>query len=97
MIRPERVRIEPYGSAGPNRVPAMVERLVFLGAATQVMLRLAPGGAAAGAGPERRRAARQLAQGTPVHVYLAPDALRVLGGAAREVPVGDADAPLVAS
>ena len=43
VIRPERVRIEEHGSAGPNRVPAMVERLVFLGAATQVMLRLAPG------------------------------------------------------
>src|SRR6185369_15695150 len=42
LIRPERVRIEPYGhdgQVGPNRVPAMVERLVFLGASTQVMLR----------------------------------------------------------
>src|SRR5204863_9457671 len=46
LIRPERVRIESYnqdGPAGPNRVPAMIERLVFLGASTQVMLRLAPG------------------------------------------------------
>src|SRR5689334_14661490 len=42
VIRPERVRIEEHSTAGPNRVPAMVERLVFLGAATQVMLRLAP-------------------------------------------------------
>src|SRR6266702_1568465 len=35
LIRPERVRIEPYGhdgQVGPHRVPAMVERLVFLGA-----------------------------------------------------------------
>jgi threonine dehydrogenase-like Zn-dependent dehydrogenase len=40
------VRIEehgPAGSAGDNRVPGMVERVVFLGAATQVLLRLAPG------------------------------------------------------
>src|SRR3984893_4389974 len=43
VIRPERVRIEAYGSTGENRVPAMVERLVFLGAATQVMLRLGAG------------------------------------------------------
>ncbi|MBV9207411.1 MAG: ABC transporter ATP-binding protein, partial [Actinobacteria bacterium] len=43
VIRPERVRIEAHGSPGENRVPAMVERVVFLGAATQVMLRLAPG------------------------------------------------------
>ena len=43
VIRPERVKVEPHGSAGPNRVPALVERLVFLGPATQVMLRLATG------------------------------------------------------
>ncbi|MGH2930078.1 MAG: ABC transporter ATP-binding protein, partial [Solirubrobacteraceae bacterium] len=43
VIRPERVRIETHGSAGDNRVPAMVERVVFLGAAIQVMLRLAAG------------------------------------------------------
>ena len=30
VIRPERVRVEPHGSAGVNRVPAMVERLVYL-------------------------------------------------------------------
>ena len=45
VIRPERVRTEPYGQdgqAGPNRVPAMVERLVFLGASTQVMPRSPP-------------------------------------------------------
>ena len=38
-----------------------------------------------------------LAQGTPVHVFLAPDALRVLGGAAREVPVAPEDDSLVSS
>src|SRR5215468_1691761 len=43
VIRPERVRIEEHGSAGENRVPAMVERVVFLGSATEVLLRLAPG------------------------------------------------------
>jgi hypothetical protein len=36
-----------------------------------------------------------LAQGTPVHAYLPPDALRVLAGA-RDVPV-PAEEPLVAS
>ena len=43
-IRPERVRIEPYESPGANRVPAMVERLVFLGF-------LHPGDPATGARP----------------------------------------------
>ena len=96
VIRPERVRIEPYGSAGDNRVPAMVERLVFLGAATQVMLRL-------GAGMPLQALVQNdgeqtgLAQGSPVHVYLPSDGLRVLGGAAREVPVAPEDDSLVSS
>ena len=42
-VRPERVRLEPFEATGVNRVPAMVERLVFLGSATQVIVRLAPG------------------------------------------------------
>ena len=79
VIRPERVRIEQYGSTGPNRVPAMVERLVYLGSATQVYLRLAAGSDIQvllqnDGGPEK------LVQGTPVTAYLAPDALRVLSG-----------------
>jgi spermidine/putrescine transport system ATP-binding protein len=94
VIRPERVRIEPYGSAGHNRIAAMVERLVFLGAATQVMLRLAPG-IPLQALTQNDGAAGGLAQGSPVHVFLPPDALRVLGGASREVPVAQAEDSLV--
>ena len=93
LIRPERVRIEPYGQdgqAGPNRVPAMVERLVFLGASTQVMLRLAPGALLQAVVPNDGTEAT-LSQGTPVHVFLAPDVLRVLGGATRDVPVAEGD------
>ncbi len=79
VIRPERVRVEPHGSAGDNRVPAMVERVVFLGAATQVMLRLATGASLqALLQNDGDSAAGTLAQGTPVHAYLPPDALRVL-------------------
>ena len=43
VIRPERVRLEPYGTTGPNRVPGMVERLVYQGPATQLVVRLANG------------------------------------------------------
>jgi spermidine/putrescine transport system ATP-binding protein len=95
VIRPERVRIEAHGSPGDNRVPAMVERVVFMGAATQVMLRLAPGVPLQvlvqndGEHPD-------LAQGTPVHAHLPPDALRVLAGARGVVPAL-AEEPLVAS
>ncbi len=42
-IRPVRVQLEPYGSTGPNRVPGMVERLVYQGPATQLVVRLAKG------------------------------------------------------
>jgi spermidine/putrescine transport system ATP-binding protein len=96
VIRPERVRIEPYGSGGDNRVPAMVERLVFLGSATEVILRL-------GAGVPLQALIQNdgekttLAQGAPVHLFLPPDALRVLGGKKRDVPVAPEDDSLVIS
>src|SRR6185436_18051076 len=90
LIRPERVRIEPYGhdgQVGPNRVPAMVERLVFLGASTQVMLRLAPGTQLQALVQNDGDHPQHLSQGTPVQVYLAPDALRVLRGDANDAAV----------
>ena len=93
-IRPERVRIEPHGSGGPNRIAGMVERLVFLGAATQVMLRLAPGVPLQALVQNDGELPPALAQGSPVQIYLAPDALRVLGGSA--VPAAD-EGPLVAT
>jgi spermidine/putrescine transport system ATP-binding protein len=90
VIRPERVKLEEYGSAGPNRVPAMVQRLVYLGSATQAILRLGPG-------PELQAlfqndgGGQKLTQGTPVHAYLAPDALRVLAGGGQVAdPAGEA-------
>ena len=55
VIRPERVKIEDFGSAGPNRVPAMVERLVYLGSIDAGVP--APGGRdrPAGGAAERRQ------------------------------------------
>ncbi len=79
IIRPERVRIEEFGSVGPNRVPAMVERLVYLGSATQVHLRLAAG-IDIQALLQNDGGQAELAQGTPVHAFLPSDALRVLSG-----------------
>ena len=89
VIRPERVRIEEHSSAGPNRIPGMVERLVFLGAATQVLLRLAPGAQLQALVQNDGDHPQHLAQGTPVQVYLAPDALRVLRGSALGVAEED--------
>jgi spermidine/putrescine transport system ATP-binding protein len=42
-IRPERVQLHGYDSSGANRVPGMVERVVFLGSTTQILVRLASG------------------------------------------------------
>jgi spermidine/putrescine transport system ATP-binding protein len=89
VIRPERVRVEEHGSDGPNRVPALVDRVVYLGAATQVYLRLAAGESLQAVAPNEDAAG--WSQGTPVHVYLPADALRVLAGDAEPAPA-DAEA-----
>ena len=40
----ERVELEPHGAAsGPNRLPAMVERIVYVGSAVKVIIRAATG------------------------------------------------------
>ena len=81
VIRPERV-LEPYGTTGPNRVPGMVERLVYQGPSTQLVVRLANG--------ESLQALIQN-QGQPITwrqgmlaiaVHLPADALRVLASSA---------------
>jgi spermidine/putrescine transport system ATP-binding protein len=89
VIRPERVRVEEHGSAGQNRVPALIDRVVYLGAATQVHLRLATGESLQAVVPNEDAAG--WAQGTPVHAYLPADALRVLAGDAEPAPA-DAEA-----
>jgi spermidine/putrescine transport system ATP-binding protein len=76
-IRPERVHLHPYESAGVNRLPGMVERLVFLGSTTHIYVRLATG-AALQALMRNEGAALPYSQGTPVSVGLPAEAIRVL-------------------
>lgn len=83
-VRPERVQIGQFGETGQNRLPAMVERLVFLGSATQVFVRLAPG-ALLQALVHNDGNPVPWSQGTPVSVHLPCDALRVLAAGGREV------------
>jgi spermidine/putrescine transport system ATP-binding protein len=86
VIRPECVELEPYDAgSGPNRLPGMVERLVYVGSAVQVIVRLATG--------ETLQALVQNTgkgisheQGTPVQVHLRADALRVLPAGSRATP-----------
>jgi spermidine/putrescine transport system ATP-binding protein len=93
-IRPERVQIEPYESSGPNRIPAMVERLVFLGSSTQLLLRLAHG-AQVQALMQNQGGPPLYQQGTAVQAHLPADALRVLQ--ARPTAVVEDPAPAIPS
>jgi len=81
VIRPERVELEPHGApSGPNRLPGMVQRLVYVGSAVQVIVSVATG--------ETLQALVQntgddlpYEQGTPVQLHLPAEALRVLPAA----------------
>ena len=77
-IRPERVVLEPReGEAKPNRVPGMVERMVYLGSITQIIVNLADG--------HKLQVMHQNAgeffpwqQGDAINVFFPAEALRVL-------------------
>jgi len=77
VIRPERVGLEQQGTSGENRVPGMVERVVYVGSILQVIVHLAPGQTLQ-AWIQNQGEGLPYEQGTPVTVYLPPDALRVL-------------------
>ena len=83
VIRPERVRVEPHGTAGDNRVPGMVRRSVYLGSSTQLIVQLAHGETVQ-ALVQNTGAGLPFSQGEPVSVFLPADALRVLAGRADE-------------
>jgi spermidine/putrescine transport system ATP-binding protein len=93
VIRPERLELEEHGAAsGPNRIPGMVERLVYVGSAVQVIVRAATG--------ESLQALVQntgkgipFEQGTPVQLHLPPDAVRVLPFGIGDEPSLKADKP----
>ena len=77
VIRPERVGLEAQGAMGQNRVPGMVERVVYVGSILQVIVHLAPGQTLQ-AWVQNQGEGLPYGQGTPVTVHLPPDALRVL-------------------
>jgi spermidine/putrescine transport system ATP-binding protein len=77
VIRPERVRLEETGTTGENRVPGMVERVVYVGSIMQVIVHLAPGQTLQ-AWVQNQGEGLPYAQGHPVSVHLPIDALRIL-------------------
>ena len=84
VVRPERVKLEPYDRGGESRVPGIVEHLVYLGSATRVVVHLATGQTLQSL-IQSDGADLPYEQGTAVQVYLPPDAVRVLGPAGRAV------------
>ena len=89
VIRPERVVLEPHGRDGENRIPGMVERLVYTGPSMQLIVRLAAGVSLQVMIPNRRDT-NPFPQGAPVTVTLPADSLRVLS-AAEERAVADSE------
>jgi spermidine/putrescine transport system ATP-binding protein len=86
VIRPERIELEEHGSAsGQNRIPGMVERVVYAGSEIQVIVRAATGEALQ-ALVQNTGGGIPYEQGTPLQLHLPVDALRVL-------PSGIGDAP----
>jgi spermidine/putrescine transport system ATP-binding protein len=93
VIRPERVRLEDHGTPGDNRIPGMVERVLYVGSIIQVVVHLAHGESLQ-AWMQNRGGDPPFQQGTPVSVHLPPDALRVL---VDETEAGDEEAEVAAS
>jgi spermidine/putrescine transport system ATP-binding protein len=77
VIRPERVRLEPHDAAGENRLPGMVERIVYRGSSNHVFIRL-PNGEQIQALVQNVGDEPAYNTGDPVRMYLPPHALRVL-------------------
>jgi spermidine/putrescine transport system ATP-binding protein len=77
VIRPECVELAEAGLSGANRVPGMVDRTVFLGSTTQVMVRL-PQGAVVQSLLTNSSDNHTFTSGQPVTVCLPSQALRVL-------------------
>jgi spermidine/putrescine transport system ATP-binding protein len=77
LIRPERVRLEPHGTSGENRVPGMVEAVVYMGVHQDVRVRLASGALIRCDVPNDGTAVEH-ESGDPVAVHLPADCLRVL-------------------
>jgi spermidine/putrescine transport system ATP-binding protein len=76
IIRPERIRLEPHETTGDNRIPGLVERVVYRGSSDQVFVRLAGGEQVQAL--VQNAGGRTYEAGDPVRLHLPPDALRVL-------------------
>src|SRR3954466_58296 len=83
VIRPECVELAEAGLTGANRLPGMVDRTVFLGSTTQVLVRL-PHGAVLQSLITNTTGSEPFSTGQPVTVCLPSQALRVLAASPDE-------------
>jgi hypothetical protein len=82
VVRPERLEVADHDpDPGPNCLPGMVDRTVFVGSNLQVMVRLATGALLQASVPNEGEGLDRYRQGSPVTVRIPVDALRVLSGA----------------
>jgi spermidine/putrescine transport system ATP-binding protein len=93
VIRPERVYLEDHGTPGDNRIPGMVERVLYVGSTIQVIVHLAHGETLQ-AWMQNRGGDPPFKQGTAVTVHLPADAIRVLPDGTE---LGDEEAQVAAS
>jgi ABC-type Fe3+/spermidine/putrescine transport system ATPase subunit len=91
LVRPERVGLEPHQTQGENRLPGMVERVVFRGSNNQVFVRLT-GGELIQVLVQNSGQEPDYTSGDPVRVHIPPEALRVLHDSGT-APSGDGPAP----
>jgi len=91
VVRPERVQLADEASTGENAVPGMVERVVYVGATSQVIVRL-PFEQSIQVLVANQGHREQLGAGQRVSVHIPPDALRVLRVDTPAVPAPEPEA-----
>jgi spermidine/putrescine transport system ATP-binding protein len=98
MIRPENIRLEAHGAEGENRVPGMVEEVVYLGFHREVRVRLATGTLIKVDVPTEDDAVDR-EQGDAVSVHMPAKHLRVLAtdDAVLAAPAAAPDEPVPAA
>jgi spermidine/putrescine transport system ATP-binding protein len=84
-IRPERVRLEDQGTTGENRVPGIVDRVVYVGSTLHVFVHLASGPSIE-VWVHNEGGTMPFDHGSAVTVHLPVDALRVLPDTGAPAP-----------
>jgi spermidine/putrescine transport system ATP-binding protein len=83
VVRPERVRVEIPGKSGENRLPGSIERVVYAGPISQLVVTL-DGGTPIQCMLANDGVDAVFERGAQVSVYLPCEALRVLGAAGTD-------------